>query len=141
MLHLGWTEIQNQTNPSKKWMQEWTINCPLFVKKYLRNYHQTGRRVISESIKVHETIFRPRWSKYNVGLHSKDAIYHKNCYSNVVNKRNLSKAIERQKRAKKNYDATYISPKRETNITFTTYNYIRRKCVNFKFCKTFSIYS
>ena len=34
-------------------------------------------------------------------LHSKDAIYHKNCYSNVANERNLRRAIERQKRTKK----------------------------------------
>ena len=81
-------------------------------KKYLRNCHQTERKVISESIKVDETIFRPRSSKYNVGFQAiwqcsstkftfQDAIYHKNCYSNVVNERNLGRAIERQKRAKK----------------------------------------
>ena len=34
-------------------------------------------------------------------LHSKDRIYHKNCYSNVVNERNLGRAIEGQKQAKK----------------------------------------
>ena len=49
---------------------------------------------------------------------SKDATYHNNCYSNVVNEGNLGRAIERQKRAKKNYDATFISPKRGRPITF-----------------------
>ena len=34
-------------------------------------------------------------------LNSKDAICHKNCYSNVANERNFGRAIERQKRAKK----------------------------------------
>ena len=52
-------------------------------------------------------------------LHSKDAIYHKNCYSNVVNERNLGRAIERQKRAKKNYVATFISPKRGRPTSFS----------------------
>ena len=33
--------------------------------------------------------------------------------SNVVNERNLGRAIERQKQAKKNYDAIFILPKRE----------------------------
>ena len=97
-------------------------------KKYLRNCHQTERRVISESIKVHETIFRPRWSKLYFkqfgnltaqNVHSKDATYHKNCYSNVVIERNLGRAIERQKRAKKKYDATFISPKRGRPISFS----------------------
>ena len=52
-------------------------------------------------------------------LHSKDVIYHKNCYGNVANKRNLGRAIERQKRAKKNYDATFNLPKSGRPTSFS----------------------
>ena len=52
-------------------------------------------------------------------LYSKDAIYHKKCYSIVVNERHLGRVIERQKQAKKNYDATFISPKRGRPTSFS----------------------
>ena len=75
------------------------------VLKYMKQYSDHGDPNIT-------SVFERYGNVTAQNLHSKDAIYHKNCYSNVVNKRNLGKAIERQKRAKKNYDATFISPKR-----------------------------
>ena len=53
-------------------------------------------------------------------LHSKDAIYHKNCYSNVANERKLGRAIKRQKRAKKNYDVSFTLPKRGRPTLFSS---------------------
>ena len=52
-------------------------------------------------------------------LHFKDPIYHWNSYSNVANEQNFDRTIERQKRAKKNYDATFISPKRGSPTSFS----------------------
>ena len=105
-------------------MQQWTINCALFVKKstsetvikpkeeslvkllkYMKQYSDLGDPNIT-------SVFKRFGNLAAQNLHSKNAIYHKNCYSNVVNERNLGRAIERQKRAKKNYDATFISSKR-----------------------------
>ena len=41
-------------------------------------------------------VFKPSGNLTAQHLHSKDAIYHKNWYRNVVNERNLARAIERQ---------------------------------------------
>ena len=52
-------------------------------------------------------------------LHFKDAMYHKSCYSNIVPEHNLSRAIEKQKRAKENYDVTFVLPKRRRPTSFS----------------------
>ena len=82
------------------------------VLKYTKQYSDLGDPNIT-------SIFRRFGILAAQNLHSKDVIYHKNCYSNVVNERNLSRAIERQKRAKKNYGATFISPKRGRPTSFS----------------------
>ena len=82
------------------------------VLKYTKQYSDLGDPNIT-------SIFRRFGILAAQNLHSKDVIYHKNCYSNVFNERNLSRAIERQKRAKKNYDATFISPKRGRPTSFS----------------------
>ena len=76
------------------------------VLEYIKQYSDLGDPDIT-------SVFKRFVNLTAQNVHSKYAIYHKNCYSNVVNERNLGRAIERQKRAKKNnYDATFISPKR-----------------------------
>ena len=76
------------------------------VLKYMKQYSDLGDPNITSVSKRFGNLTAQN-------LHSKDAKYHKNCYSNVVNERNLGRAIERQKQAKKNYDAIFILPKRE----------------------------
>ena len=82
------------------------------VLKYMKQYSDLGDPNITSVFKRFDNLTAQNF-------HSKDAIYHKNCYSNVVNKRNLGRAIERQKRAKKNYDSTFISPKRGRPTSFS----------------------
>ena len=82
------------------------------VLKYMKQYSDLGDPNITSVFKRFDNLTAQN-------LHSKDRIYHKNCYSNVVNERNLGRAIERQKRAKKNYDATFNSPKRGRPTSFS----------------------
>ena len=82
------------------------------VLKYMKQYSDLGDPNITSVFKRFDNLTAQN-------LHSKDRIYHKNCYSNVVNERNLGRAIERQKRAKKNYDSTFISPKRGRPTSFS----------------------
>ena len=82
------------------------------VLKYMKQYSDLGDLNIT-------LVFKRFGNLTAQNLHSKDAINHKNCYRNVVNERNLGRAIERQKRAKKNYDATFISPKRARPTSFS----------------------
>ena len=81
------------------------------VLKYMKQYSDlVGPNITS--------VFKRFGNLTTRNLHSKDAIYHKNCYSNIVNERNLGRAIEKQKQAKINYDATFISPKRGRPTSF-----------------------
>ena len=83
------------------------------VLKYMKQYSDLGDPNIT-------SVFKRFGNLTAQNLHSKDAIYHhKNCYSNVVNERNLGRAIERQKQANKNYDAIFISPKRGRTTSFS----------------------
>ena len=82
------------------------------VLKYMKQYSDLGDPNIT-------SVFKRFGYLTAQNLHSNDAIYHKNCYSNVVNEWNLGRAIERQKRAKKNYNATFISPKRGRTTSFS----------------------
>ena len=82
------------------------------VKKYMKQYSDLGDPNIASVLK--------QFGNFTAqNLHSKDVIYHKNCYINVFNERKLGRAIERQKRAKKNYDATFNSPKRGRPTSFS----------------------
>ena len=82
------------------------------VLKYMKQYSDLGDPNTA-------SVFKQFGNLTAQNVHSKDATYHKNCYSNVVIERNLGRAIERQKRAKKKYDATFISPKRGRPISFS----------------------
>ena len=82
------------------------------VSKYMKQYSNLGDPNIT-------SVFKRFGNLTAQNLHSKDAIYYKNCYGNVVNVWNLGRAIERQKQAKKNYDATFILPKRGRPTSFS----------------------
>ena len=82
------------------------------VLKYMKQYSDLGDPNIT-------SVFKRFGNLTAQNFYSKDAIYHKNCYSNVVNKRNLGRAIEGQKQAKTFYDATFILPKRGRPTSFS----------------------
>ena len=64
------------------------------VLKYMKQYSDLNDPNIT-------SIFKQFSNLTSQNLHSKDAIYHKNCYSNVVFERNLGRVIERQNRQRK----------------------------------------
>ena len=76
------------------------------VLKYMKQYSDLGDPNIT-------SVFKRLGNSTAQNLHSKHAIYHKNCYSNVGNKRNLGRAIESQKRAKRKITTQHLFRQRE----------------------------
>ena len=124
-------KIQNQTNPSKNVDAGVDYKlCIIYQKSTSETVIKSREESLVEVLKCMKqysdlgdpnitSIFKRFGNVAAQKLHSKDHICHKNSYSNAANEQNLSRALERQRWAKKNYDVTFISPKRGRPTSFS----------------------